>query len=198
MKYCRTMLAIILISLCFIPEAEAEEAKDSVATQERESIFPGSTKSLATSHFTWGAELGASIDLAGNDLSTMDVEAILGYKNSWLRILGVGAGVRRAFGNGNTFIPVYAVFRSSFRSKPSVAFLSLKAGYSFNTIHDYNTEGGFTMSLGIGFNLAMSKRFQSHIVLGVGFMQLSDGQRVAANVDVKHLDLAQISFGVNF
>lgn len=165
----------------------------------RESIFPTGSRSLSSGHFTWGAEIGSSIDLSGNDMSTFDIDVLFGYKNSWIRTAGIGVGIHRAFGNHYTFLPLYAVFRSSFRSKPSLVFLNLKLGYSFNTLGgDTKTKGGFKSSLGIGFNLAMSKRFQSHLILSCGYFLLDENQKLAAGLDVRHVPLAQISFGMNF
>ena len=92
-------------------------------TQERESIFPAKSLSLAFSHFTWGAEVGSSIDLTGYDLSTIDVDVLFGYKNSFIRMAGFGAGVHRSVHRGDNFIPVYASIQTSFRSRPSLCFL---------------------------------------------------------------------------
>lgn len=165
-------------------------------SSERESIFPKSSRSLAFSHFTWGGEIGGSIDMTGNDLSTVDVDIVLGYKNRFIRTLGIGAGIHRAIGTGNNFIPVYLVFRSSFRSKPSLLFLNLKIGYSFNTISDSPTFGDTSSSLGCGINLAMSSRFQSHIILSVNHRHLDSRHNL--NLPVQDIFLANLCFGVNF
>ncbi|MBD5269536.1 MAG: hypothetical protein K2M67_09255 [Muribaculaceae bacterium] len=166
--------------------------------KERESLFPNSSRSLATSHFTWGAEVGSSIDLSGHDMSTFDADVLVGYKNPVIRLAGIGAGIHRAFGNGNNFVPLYAVFRSSFRSKPSLCFFHLKAGYSFNTIGDSPTFGDWVGSIGCGVNLAMSKSFQSHILLAFGFRHFNKRHQSEVKIDVKDVYMAQISFGVNF
>lgn len=167
-------------------------------TIQRESIFPQKSLSLALSHFTWGADIGGSIDLDSNDMSTFDADVNFGYKNKYIRIIGVGAGIHRAFGNGNTFIPVYFLFRSSFRSRPSLCFLNLRAGYSFNTIRESPTFGDISASIGIGFNLAMSRRFMSHIILSYGFRHFSRRHRTQVGLSTQNSNLAQISFGVNF
>lgn len=175
------------------------QATPKVTDEEVGSLFPQASRSLETSHFTWGADLGSSIDLRGYDMSTFDLDVMLGYKNPWLRALGVGAGIHRTVRTGNTFIPIYGILRTSFRSKPSLFFFNLKAGYSFNTIHDAGaTSGGFNFSAGLGINLAMSKKFQSHIVISYGFFHMTDAQQVALNMSLNHIDQVQMRFGLNF
>lgn len=164
----------------------------------RESLFPEGSRSLAGSHFTWGAEVGFALDMTGNDLSTFNIDAIFGYKNPLIRTAGVGVGIHRSIGNANMFIPLYALFRSSFRRQPSIAFLNLKLGYSFNTLSDTETKGGFQADLGVGFNLAMSKRFQSHLILSCGYFLLDRNQALSTNLSVRNIYLAQLMFGMNF
>lgn len=177
---------------------KAGKKQDRFSRQPGESMLIGKDKPLWTSHFTWGADVGSSIDLRGNDMSTFDAEAVLGYKNSFIQLAGVGAGVHRAFGNGNNMIPVYAVFRSSFRTAPSLFFLNLKAGYSFNSIGETGTRRGFNCSLGVGINLAVSAKFRSHIILSYGYFRLDEEQRLWAGMEVEHVDYAQLRFGVTF
>lgn len=176
------------------------ESTDSIApaSSHNESLFPNASRSLATSHFTWGAEVGASIDLTGHDMSTFDADAIIGYKNRFIRTAGIGVGIHRSFGNGNQFIPIYAVFRSSFRSVPSLFFFTLKAGYSFNTIGDSPVFGDVAGSIGAGVNLAMSRKFQSHITLSFGFRHFNERHRADTSLDTDDVFMAQIGFGVNF
>ncbi len=173
---------------------------DSVSTNiERESIFPeGSTPLGAMSHFTWGADIGASIDVGGDDMSSFDVDVILGYKDKFIRAVGVGVGVHRAFDNGYTFIPLYVVFRSSFRKQPSLLFLDLQGGYSFNTLGSGNSQGGAYVSVGLGINLAMSKKFNSHIILSYGYFGLKSINDANIIFDGKNINYAQIKFGINF
>ncbi|MBD5203865.1 MAG: hypothetical protein HDS82_03195 [Bacteroidales bacterium] len=178
--------------------ATTVNAQEVEKTNERESLFPEGSRSLAGSHFTWGAEAGASIDLTGHDMSTFDADVLIGYKNDFIRLVGIGAGVHRAFGNGNNFIPLYGVFRSSFRKKPSLLFAHVDFGYSFNTIGDSPTFGDFTGSIGCGINLAMSRRFHSHILIALGFKHFNELHRSDTNIDVKDIYFARITFGVNF
>lgn len=162
------------------------------------SIFPEKSRSLAMSHFTWGVDLGSSIDLTANNLSTFDAEASLGYKNNFFRIIGGGAGIRKAFGSSNMFIPVYGVMRTSFGNARTPLFLNLQAGYSFNTIMDSASKGGFSFAVGIGFNLAMSRLFRSHIIFSYGFMHINRRQLENIELSNSNISMAKIAIGVNF
>lgn len=197
---CGAHILLLLILCCFSMGAWAQtQKKDRGARTPGESIFGDKSSSLSKSHFTWGVDLGSSVDMGGNDLSTFDAEANLGYKSSWFQALGIGAGVHRAFGNGANLIPVFALVRTSFRPKPSLLFFNLKVGYSFNSYgHDTPVHGGFYLSGGVGVNLAVSRRFRSHIILSYGYFRLDDSQRVASGLNVRNIDYAQIHFGVNF
>ena len=165
----------------------------------RESLFPKSSQNLGIqSHFSWGADIGASIDVGGDDMSSFDIDVNLGYKNKFFRLIGVGVGIHRAFGNGCNFIPLYAVIRTSFREKPSLFFLDLKGGYSFNSIGYNNSQGGAYASIGCGINLAMSNKFKSHIIISYGYFGMKAINNVAINFDGNQINYAQIKFGVSF
>lgn len=182
--------------------SEASSGKSTGVNAEKdkrmESLFPSHSRDLRTSHFTWGAELGSSIDMGGHDMSTFDLDFILGYKNSFIRTVGVGAGVHKAFGNGSTFIPVYLLFRSSFTSKPSLFFLHFKAGYSFNTIQDSDMFGDVVASIGLGINLAMTKKCMTHIIVGYGFRHFTKKHQESVSLGTQNINLAQLSFGISF
>lgn len=171
---------------------------DSIADEGHGVIFPKKGFSLALSHFTWGVDLGASIDLTAHNMSTLNADVHFGYKNDYIRLVGVGAGIHRSFGAGNNFIPVYVIFRSSFRKKPSLFFLNLKAGYSFNTISDSPTYGDISGSVGLGINLAISKTFKSHIIIGYSFRHFNRKHQQATNLDIQNISLATVCFGVDF
>lgn len=149
-------------------------------------------------HITWGIEAGSSIDLGSHDMSTFDVEISAGYTNDFIRTAGVGLGIQRGFGTGDTFIPVYALFQSSFRSKPSLLFFSLKVGYSFSALGDSPMYGDTSAMAGLGFNLAMKRNFRSHIILGFGYRHYNTKHKEAFNLDTSNVGLAHLSFGIGF
>lgn len=196
------MAVAIGLSLFTASASESDSPVPSVQTDSpaapRESIFGDKSPSLAESHFTWGAETGASLDLLGNDMSTLDADIFFGYKNPLIKTLGVGAGIHRAFGTGTNFIPVYALLRIGFSRTKNLCFLNAKAGYSFNSIAGEGSRGGLKGSLGLGFNLAQSRRFHSHIIISYGFFRLDNSIITQAGSEVRDISLAQLTFGVNF
>ncbi|MBD5195800.1 MAG: hypothetical protein HDS71_09705 [Bacteroidales bacterium] len=164
----------------------------------RESFF-NQSNSLDTSHFTWGAEIGSSLDMTSHDLSTFDGDVMIGYKNSFMKFAGIGAGIHRSIHTGNNFIPVYGLIRTSFRSKPSLLFMSLQAGYSFNTISKHNTVGDFTGSIGLGVNLQQSKACKTYIVLALAYQYFSeDNKSKIDEIDTNYIYFARLSLGINF
>ena len=201
-------IAVLTAGLLFPSFSKAADtttlASDSLAVvthtaENRESLFPHKSLSLSFSHFTWGAEVGSSIDLTGYDMSTIDVDLLFGYKNSYLRFLGLGAGIHRSVQRGDNFIPIYACVQTSCTSKPSLCFLSAKVGYSFNTIDDSPTFGDTTSSLGVGFNLSSGKKARSHILLSAGYRYFTQRHiDKLSSIDRHYIFLAQLSFGVCF
>ncbi|MBD5231061.1 MAG: hypothetical protein HDS66_02755 [Bacteroidales bacterium] len=199
----KILTGILMCSVALI--SSAAELTDSVKTNESviqqsgdDTLLGNRGRSLIGSHFTWGADVGSSVDLSGSDMTTFDIDAYFGYKGSLIRTAAVGAGVHKAFGNSYTFIPVYALLRTSFRSEPSLLFFELKGGYSFNTLADSGSAGGAYGSLGVGFNLAMSKKLQSHIVLSYGFFTLRHASELAIPYVGDNISYAILHFGVNF
>lgn len=170
---------------------------DSSATDQNV-LFPEKSRNLALSHFTWGAEFGSSIDMTGQNLSTFDLDLNFGYKNSYIKIAGVGVGIHRSIKSGDNYIPVYAVFRSSFRKKPSLCFLNVQIGYSFNTIHNAPTFGDFSSTLGLGINLMQSRRAKSYIMVSLGNRHFSQNHKSLIKLDTKNVLVAKLQIGVNF
>lgn len=165
---------------------------------ELESFFPKASRPLSSSWFTWGADIGASIDMNTTDFSTLDINLVLGYKNQLIRTVGVGAGIHQAFGNGHSFIPVYAMFRSNFNKHHKMFFGEIKGGYSFNTMfHDHN-QGGAYFSAGIGIELANSRLFSTHLILSYGWMGTKPYIDTADPNEGKHINYASLRFGINF
>ncbi len=199
--WCILLLTMMSGMMFHSHAATSQEAVDTIgskALDERESLFPEGNRPLWLSHFTWGVDVGTSIDLRGYGMSTLDADVMIGYKSDFIRTVGVGAGVHRSFGRKNNFFPLYVVFRSSFRSKPSLCFFNLRAGYAFSAIENGVSRGGVMAAVGVGINLAMSKKFQSHILLSYCYYHLNNRSRSEAGIDVRYVDLARISFGVNF
>ena len=150
-------------------------------------------------HFTWGADIGSSIDMSGNDMSSIDIDAHFGYKNGIIRTLGVGAGIKSAIGNSYTAIPVYAMLRTSFTRNPTLCFFDLKMGYSFNTLTDGINQNSFYGSAGLGFNLYTTQEFKSHIILAYTFMNM-DSYYSTDNIynNINNYSGLSVKIGINF
>lgn len=116
-------------------------------------------------HFTWGVDLGSGLDLTAHDMTNMNISACFGYKGNWIRFAGVGAEIMSMVNNSSRCYPVYAQLRTSFSHYPRLCFLEARAGVAFSSIMDYKAQTDFYGSLGIGFTLAHSNKFSSHMVL---------------------------------
>lgn len=163
-----------------------------------ESLFPEKSLNLNNSHFSWGVEVGSSIDATGHDMSTFNIDVMLGYKNAYIKMLGIGAGVHRSVHFGNNFIPVYGVIRTSFRKKPSLFFLDIQAGYSFNTVEHSSIFGDMTSSIGLGINLSQTSRAKSYILLAAGYHYFNEVHKEMVSLDIHHLFVANLAFGISF
>lgn len=150
------------------------------------------------SHFTWGADVGSSVDMTGNDMSSIDINAYFGYKSRFVRFAGIGAGINMMIGNGSSAYPVYAMFRSGFSNRPTLCFLDLRAGCSFNNIFDFRSQTDFYGSLGFGITLAKGRNFSSHIILSYNFMPLSDATVNGQVFKLDDLHYAALRIGAAF
>lgn len=193
--------------MCFLYPGEAEASLpsdtikyDALSNDYYGVIFPHASEPSRSfrNHFSWGLEIGSSVDVTGYDLTTFNADGCFGYRNSMLKMVGLGFGVHRAFGNGNAFVPVYAILRTSLRTKPTPIFLDIRAGYSFNTISNEHYRGGFQMSFGLGYTLTSRSRVSSHITAGYGYYHINATQTQHLNMGINHADYAIVGFGVTF
>lgn len=148
--------------------------------------------------FTWGIDMGSSIDLSSNGMSTIDGDAYFGFKNNFFRIIGVGASIHSPLGGNNSFIPVYAILRTNFRNKPSLCFLDLRGGVSFNSLGKDNDQTGAFASCGIGFNLYCNTKFKSHIILAYSFFKLDNYTKNDLLIDADNLNAMSVRIGISF
>lgn len=155
-------------------------------------------KEKKNSHFSWGAEFGTSVDMSGYDSSTFNIDVMAGYRDSRVNLLGFGAGIHRAMGSGDNYVPLYGIMRTSFSKTKKLFFMNLKIGYSFNTIGDAPTFGDMNASLGAGINLASGKSYQSYLILGYEFRHFNQRNRSKVKIEAEDVSLVSLSFGVNF
>lgn len=127
----------------------------------------------AMGHFTWGVDLGSGVDVTSHNMTMFELGANFGYKGGWMRFVGVGAAIASMMDNSSRCYPVFAMARTSFSPRQQLCFMELKAGVSFNSILDYPSQTDFYGSLGVGFTLAHSRKFSSHVILRAIYMPLS-------------------------
>lgn len=147
--------------------------------------------------FTWGGDFGSSIDMTSNGMSSIDANMYFGYKNSVFRTVGIGAGIQSSLGNPNTFYPIFAIMRTNFTGRPSLCFMELKGGYSFNSIHNQNQKGMYA-SIGLGFNLYTSEKLRSHIILAYNFFDVEPYDAHGTLNRMENLHCMSVRIGVSF
>lgn len=170
---------------------------DSSILQARTPKESDPLKKREMSKFMMGIELGTGLDVSSNDLSTFNADIIFGYRYKAIQLLGVQVGIHKSLGSRDSFIPLSLVFRTSFRSKPSLCFFHMNAGYSFNTISSSPMFGDITATIGCGVNLVQRPKFQSNIILGFGFRHFNRRHQEMTQIAKDNVGFAQISLGIS-
>lgn len=149
-------------------------------------------------HFVWGAEIGGGIDMTSNDMSTVNLDAFFGYRNSWIDVLGIGAEVNMMLSNSVRAFPVYAMLRTGFSSRPTLMFMDLRGGVVFNNLTSSRQQTCLWLSPGVGVNLAGGRTFQSYITLSYvynGMDSFIDGDGYH---HINGLSMACVRLGIRF
>ena len=149
-------------------------------------------------HFAWGAEIGGGIDLTSHDMSSINLDAYLGYRNSWIDVLGIGAEVDMMVNNSVRSFPVYALFRTGFSRRPTLLFMDLSAGVVFNNVNNSSQQTGAYVSPGIGVNLAGGKTFQSYVTLSYVYNGMKPFDLGDRYVNIDPLSMACVRLGIRF
>lgn len=165
---------------------------------EKEKVQVMQTPQNSSGHFAWGADLGSSIDMTGNAMTSINLGGFFGYRNNFFRILGVGADIQTMMSNSSRSIPVYALMQTSFCHRPRLCFMDLRAGFSMNNFENVNTQSGGYASLGVGVTLAHSKKFSSHMILSYTFIQRKDFSTEEDVIKLDDLQMASLRIGVCF
>lgn len=149
--------------------------------------------------FAWGADAGGSIDMSGNDMSSVDLSASFGFKRGWINFLGLGAEIDIMLNNSARSFPVFLSFKTNFRNRPTLLFLDFRAGLSANYLpNDYQQTGAYTF-VGVGFNLARGKSFSSHLVVGYSYKEYRDITTRAEEIfPMKDVHCATVKLGITF
>jgi len=155
---------------------------------------------VVKSRFSWGLDAGSAIDMTGNDMSAIDINAYFGYSGSYVRFAGVGAGIDMMVSSSSNTCPIYALFRTDFRPTPQLCFLETRGGIAFSNIESYHRQTTPFGSIGIGVTLAKGRTFSSHIILSYNYIKL-DNIRLSDDrgvVRVHDLQYATMRIGISF
>lgn len=148
-------------------------------------------------HFTWGVDVSSGVDLTSHDMTMLQLSGCFGYKGGIWRFLGVGATVMNMMNNDSRCYPVYLMARTSFSPKRRFCFLEAKVGPSFNTMLGRYHQTDLFSSLGVGFTLAHSRNFSSHLVLSGVAMPLQKVDNPPSNLNYT-LAFASVALGFAF
>lgn len=155
-------------------------------------------RNTTLSGFTWGADIGGSVDMTCNNQSSFDLGVNLGYRNPFIRLAGISLATNIMTRDGNRSFPLAAALRTSFTSRPTLCFWDLKIGTALNYLENDASQAGLYLSTGVGFNLAMGAAFQSHIILNYTYMGRRDYFYKDTEVPCCDLHKVSVTFGVNF
>ncbi len=187
-------IAIASCSCAFADRSGGEVSAVDVVTCDR------SHSRVTDKRFAWGIGAGSAIDMTGNDMSALCVNAYFGYSGPYVRFAGIGAGIDMMVSSNSNSYPVYAVFRTDFQPDIQLCFLELRGGVAFSNIESYSMQTTPCGAIGIGVTLARGRTFSSHIILSYNYTRLDD-IRLAEDqgvVRVHDLQYASIGIGVTF
>ena len=147
--------------------------------------------------FTWGAEVASGIDMGGDNMSTLNVSALVGYRTAWIDFAGVGAGVDMMMSNSCRAYPIYAMLRSSFAPRQKLFFAEMRGGIAFNQATGVPDRTNLFLQPGGGIYLATGKNFSSYLTLSYTYNAMTFfGDK--KDTLVHGLNMATISLGVTF
>lgn len=147
--------------------------------------------------FAWGADVGASIDMTGQDMSGLEISASFGLRRGWLNFVGVGAGADIMTSNSARSYPMFVDFRTNFVNRRTLFFWSLRGGVSLSYLEHSHRQLGPYGSTGLGVNLARGKSFASFLYMGYTYRHRN---RIVGELvhDFKPLHYATFKIGVTF
>ena len=153
--------------------------------------------------FAWGAQVGGSIDLSGQNMSSIDFSGGVGVRYKWIKLLGVGVGANIMASNDARSYPIYATLRTDFLShRRGLVFLDTRFGIAVNQFPGGVSRVGAYTFTGVGINLATGRHFASYLSLGYTFCERGDVHYATpegpATHYLPHLHLATAAIGIVF
>lgn len=148
--------------------------------------------------FAWGAEIGGDLDMTSHNMSSIGINAKLGFSWKWIRFLGIGAQGDFMVSNSDRAYPLYLNFRTDFSKTKKLMFLDLRGGMALTSFTNLEQKTAGYFSGGVGITLAEGKSFSSHIILGYTYL----GQDKCYNgVQLRKcpgLSMASLRLGITF
>lgn len=228
MRVCTGFLKWLCLTglvLTFCPEISAREtveipAGEAVTLIEEEEADPLTTDSIISSipaggkhkkapesiidnhprgRFRWGADVGSSLDMTGSDQSSFDIALCLGFSRKWINFIGAGAEAAFCISSSTRTFPIYANFRTNFKNTPSIVFWDVKGGICLTYPGNSHQHTGAYASTGIGFYLARSSTFSSHILVSYTFREnRPEWTPLSEAATYRDLHMACVKIGVMF
>lgn len=149
--------------------------------------------------FSWGVDMGTSIDMTSNDMTSLDLSASFGYRNSWINLAGVGAGINMSVANSHQAIPVFAIFRTGFLPRPTKMFADMRGGIIINNLPGNSRQTSAYINPSVGFSLARGDKFHSYITLGYVYNGLKSFGSADNRTRLDHgLSMVNMRIGITF
>ncbi len=182
------LIAIIILALSVTLSTSAQEATEDTPKALR---------------FAWGADLNSSVDLSQNDMTNIGIDAYFGISLPAVEMLGVGVGANVPVSNSRYSYPIFAILRTNFKTRPTLCFLDLRPGISVNNRIDSRQQTSAYISAGVGIQLASTRSFRSHLILGYTFTSQGDFTTTANDgsdlvLHAPDLHFATLRLGITF
>ncbi len=178
-----------------------------VSAQTHDSVMPDTRPASDEQkgpRFAWGADLNSSIDLSQNDMSNIGIDTYFGVSLPAVEMLGVGVGANVPVSNSRYSYPIFAIVRTNFSTRPTLCFLDLRTGLSVNNRIDSHQQIGTYINAGVGIQLASTRSFRSHLILGYTFTSQGDftkedtAKEASAIIRGHDLHFATLRLGITF
>lgn len=148
--------------------------------------------------FAWGADVGASVDMTGHDMSALGISAMFGMEWKWVRFAGIGAEADVMVSNSSRVYPLSVIFRTDFSQRRRLLFMDLRGGVAPGYLsHDTQQTVPYA-SAGLGVTLASGRNYSSHLMLSYIYLGQKECYKGDELRDCPGLSFVQLRFGVNF
>lgn len=162
-------------------------------------VIAGWATSCRSQSFTWGLDVGSSIDLTAQDMSTINGDAYFGLRTPVTEVIGVGAGIHAMVGNNSFTYPLYAIVRTSFSRKPRLVFGEIRGGVALNTFFGASgTQIAFFLNPSVGFHLATGRTFRSYLAVGYELNTAASDPDPVTGKTLGSISCANVRLGITF